>query len=142
MERPPLFLSHLTTLRPMEIQTNDPASTRDPLTVKEAAAAYQALNSLDPGALGKELTTDVVEIADTLEDVVRKYQAKGGKHRERLAGEDGELTEDAEEELSELMEEIGEEETSLRPVLDPGKAPSVRAMRELMALDPLKPILP
>jgi hypothetical protein len=84
----------------------------------------------------------VVEIANTLEDVAQKYQTKGKKHYQRLADEEGELTEDAEEELNQLMEEIGEEETGLRPVLNPGKAPSVRAMRELMALDPLKPLLP
>ena len=125
----------------MEVQSTPTPTARDPLTVKEAAEAYQALNSLDPSALGKELTSEVVEIADTLEDVVQKYQTKGRKHHQRLADDEGELTEEAEEELNELMEEIGEEKTDLRPVLDPGKAPSVRAMRELMALDPLKPLL-
>ena len=126
----------------MEVQTNGRPDTRDPLTVKEAAEAYQALNSLDPSALGEALTSDVVEIADTLEDVVQTYRTKGKKHHQRLSDEEGELTDGAEEELNELMEELGEEKTSLRPVLDPSKAPSVRAMRELMTLDPLKPILP
>lgn len=127
----------------MEMQPRDTTTeSRKPLTVGEAAQAYQALNSLDPGALGKDLTNRVVEIADILEEVVVPFQRKVQKHRERLSGEDDELSEEAEEEFQETVDELGEEEVGMRPILDPSDAPSVRAMRELMSIDPLKPILP
>lgn len=116
------------------------------ITVGEAIEAYMILDDLDPKALGRELTNEVVDAADALESVVRRYQKKIRKHRQRLATretEEGlELDEAAQEELDAVVEDLQEQEADVDvPTIDVLCAASTRAVRELRNVDALKPIL-
>jgi len=121
--------------------------TSQQLTVGEAADAYMVLNDLDPSALGRTLTDQVVEIADALEPVVQTYHKKLRKHRQRLATketDDGlELGEDAEAELEEVREDLRGQEVGIGsvPRLDVEAAPSIRALRAVRSIDELEPLI-
>lgn len=130
----------------MEAKRNE--DTRTTLTVGEAADAYMVLNDLDPSALGRTLTDQVVDIADALEPVVQTYRKKLRKHRQRLADretEDGlELDDEAEAELEEVQEDLRTQEVDIDsvPRLDVEAAPSIRALRAVRSIEELSPLVP
>jgi len=103
------------------------------LTVGEAVDAYVALNDLDPSALGRSLTDEVVEAAEKLEPAVQTYEKKMDKHAERT---------DSEQELEEVRRDLRAEAAGVeRPTIDVTAAPSIGALRALRQLDALRPVL-
>jgi len=103
------------------------------LTVGEAVDAYVALNDLDPSALGRSLTDEVVEAAEALEPAVQTYERKMEKHAERTGSE---------KELEEVKRDLRAEAAGVEPPrIDVTAAPSIGALRALRQLDALRPVL-
>jgi hypothetical protein len=132
----------------MEDSTKTQNETHGALTVGETVDAYMVLNDLDPSALGRTLTDQVVESADALEPVVQTYRKKLRKHRQRLATketEDGlELDEEAKAELEDVREDLRGQEAGIDsvPRLDVEAAPSIRALRAVRSIEELEPLIP
>jgi hypothetical protein len=111
------------------------------MTKGRAFDAYRVLQNLDPKALSRELTDQVVDAAQALEPVATSMAERMQKHRERLA-EDEKLSEEAQAKLQEIEQEVRQEEADVDvPTLDPYQAPSVAVTRELRSSDALQPVI-
>lgn len=115
------------------------------MTVGEAVDAYRTLQGLRPGALSRDLLDEVVDAAQALEGVATAHQERVEKHVERIGGDVSsveDLTGEEQTELQEVVQDLRSEKADVEaPTIDPSKAESVAAMREIQKVEALNPLL-
>jgi ABC-type transporter Mla subunit MlaD len=115
------------------------------MTVGQAVDAYRTLQGLRPQALSRALLDEVVDAAQALEDVATAHQERVEKHVERIGGDVDsmeDLTSEEQAELQEVVQDLrGEEADVEAPRIDPSKANTIAAMREIQEVEALGPLL-
>jgi len=115
------------------------------MTIGEAVDAYNALQGLRPQALSRALVDQVVDAAQALEDVATAHQERVEKHVRRVGGDVQsveELTESQQADLQDVLKDLRSEEADVEaPRIDPSKAESIAAMREIQQVEALKPLM-
>jgi F0F1-type ATP synthase delta subunit len=115
------------------------------MTIGEAIDAYRTLQSLSPQSLSREMLDEIVDAAQALEPVATAHQERVQKHLERIGGDVSsveELTDEEQAELQEVVQDLRSEEAEIdAPAIDPRKATSIAAMREIQSVGALQPLL-
>lgn len=115
------------------------------MTVGEAVDAYRTLQGLRPQALSRALLDEVVDAAQALEEVATAHQERVQKHIKRIGGDVDsmeDLTGEEQDELNEVVQDLRSEEAGVEaPRIDPSKADTIAAMREIQEVEALKPLL-
>jgi len=116
------------------------------MTIGEAVDAYRTLQGLRPQALSRALLDEVVDAAQALEGTATAHQEKVEKHVERIGGDVDSmeaLTAEEKAELQDVVQDLRSEEAGVEaPRIDPSKAETIAAMRELHDVEALHPLLP
>jgi len=114
------------------------------MTVGEAVDAYRTLQGLRPSALSRALLDEVVDAAQALEGTATAHQEKVEKHVERIGGDVDsidDLTGEERADLNEVVQDLRSEEADVEaPRIDPSKADTIAAMREIQEVEALKPL--
>jgi len=115
------------------------------MTVGEAVDAYRTLQGLRPQALSRALLNEVVDAAQALEGTANAHQERVEKHVERIGGDVDsmeDLTGEEKAELQDVVQDLRSEKAGVEaPRIDPLKADTIAAMREIQEVEALKPLM-
>jgi len=115
------------------------------MTVGEAVDAYRTLQGLRPSALSRDLLDEVIDAAQALEETATDHQEKVEKHLQRIGGDVDsmdDLTGEEKAELKDVVQDLRSEKAGVEaPRIDPSKAVTIAAMREIQEVEALKPLL-